>query len=53
MIAVRSVRYCKYVAFLERSVILLNKLKMTYVESEISTECTFGSATFCNFFKKY
>ena len=27
--------------------IFLGKLKFTYVECEISTECTFGTATFC------
>ena len=25
----------------------IEKLKITYEESEISTECTFGSATYC------
>jgi len=48
MIGVRVVRHCTYGEFLERSVILfVEKLKFTYVEVDISTEYTFGSATFC------
>ena len=46
MIDIRSVRYCTYVDFSERS-IFFEKLKFTYVGFDISTECTFGSATFC------
>jgi len=47
-IDVRVVRHCMYVGFLERSIIFfVEKLKFTYVEVDISTEYTFGSAIFC------
>ena len=47
MIDVKVVRYCTYVEFWERSISVLKKLKFTYEGCEISTKCTFGSATFC------
>ena len=50
MIDSRTDRYCTYVEFLVAIDNFLEKLKFAYVGYEISTECTFGSATFCIFF---